>query len=109
MCIINLDIKEVLMDEKNLGIVMFMCYIFKMFEVFKKMVKGFFISVGGCMIIFVESMDIKLINEIVCNNFDVKLYFIVEMMKISDIEFVMIMKLDVDVGGNKIIFINKIK
>lgn len=98
---INPDTKEVLMDEKNSGIATLMCYTPKMSEDSKKMVKGFSTSAGGCTTTFVESTDTKLINETVCNNPDVKSHSIVETTKISDTEFAMTMKSDVDAGGNK--------
>ncbi|EAP9272184.1 DUF3617 domain-containing protein, partial [Salmonella enterica] len=106
---INPDTKEVLMDEKNSGIATLMCYNPKMSEDSKKMVKGFSTSAGGCTTTFVESTDTKLINETVCNNPDVKSHSIVETTKISDTEFAMTMKSDVDAGGNKTTSINKIK
>ncbi|EBB7163477.1 DUF3617 domain-containing protein [Salmonella enterica] len=106
---INPDTKEVLMDEKNSGIATLMCYTPKMSEDSKKVVKGFSTSAGGCTTTFVESTDTKLINETVCNNPDAKSHSIVETTKISDTEFAMTMKSDVDAGGNKTTSINKIK
>lgn len=105
---INPDTKEVLMDEKNSGIATLMCYTLKCLKILK-MVKGFSTSAGGCTTTFVESTDTKLINETVCNNPDVKSHSIVETTKISDTEFAMTMKSDVDAGGNKTTSINKIK
>lgn len=106
---INPDTKQVLMDQKNSGTATLMCYTPKMSEDSKKMVKGFSTSADGCTTTFVESTDTKLINETVCNNPGSKSHSIVETTKISDTEFAMTMKLDVDAGGNKTTTTNKIK
>ncbi|EBP0009298.1 DUF3617 domain-containing protein [Salmonella enterica] len=98
---INPDTKEVLMDQKNSGIATLMCYTPKMSEDSKKMVKGFSTSAGGC--------TTTTLTWGVCNNPDVKSHSIVETTKISDTEFAMTMKSDVDAGGNKTTSINKIK
>lgn len=106
---INPDTKQVLMDQKNSGAATLMCYTPKMSEDSKKMVKGFSTSADGCTTTFVESTDTKLINETVCNNSGSKSHSIVETTKISDTEFSMTMKMDVDSGGNKMSTTNKIK
>lgn len=98
---INPDTKEVLMEQKNSGTATFMCYTPKMSEDSKKMVKGFSTSADGCTTTFVESTDTKLINETVCNNPGSKSHSIVETTKISDTEFAMTMKMDVDSGEIK--------
>ncbi len=77
-----------------------MCYTLKCLKILKNG-EGFSTSAGGCTTTFVESTDTKLINETVCNNPDVKSHSIVETTKISDTEFAMTMKSDVDAGGNK--------
>ncbi|WP_183059455.1 DUF3617 domain-containing protein [Salmonella enterica] len=106
---INPDTKQVLMEQKNSGTATLMCYTPKMSEDAKKMVKGFSTSADGCTTTFVESADTKLINETVCNNPDAKSHSIVETTKISDTEFAMTMKMDVDSGANKMSTTNKIK
>ncbi|HCC0888824.1 TPA: DUF3617 domain-containing protein [Salmonella enterica] len=106
---VNPDTKQVLMDQKNSGIATLMCYTPKMAEDSKKMEKGFSTSADGCTTTFVESTDTKLINETVCDNAGTKSHSIVETTKISDTEFAMTMKMDVDSGGTKMSTTNKIK
>lgn len=106
---VDVDTGQVLMDQKNSGVASNICYTPKMAADSKKMVKGFSHTEGGCTVTFLESTDTKLVNETVCNNDKTKTHSVVETTKISDTEFSIDMKMDMDSYGQKRSSTNKVR
>lgn len=87
---------KVVMDQKNSGTATLICYTPKMAEDSKKIAKGYSTSANGCTTTFTESSDSNVVNDTVCSLGKTKTNSHVEMNKVSDTEFAMTMKMDVD-------------
>lgn len=96
-----LDIQPGEWVMESQGTAIHMCYTEKMAEDSKKIAKGFETTAEGCTTKFTESTDTLLVNETTCDKPDSKMHTVVETKKISDTEFHMTMKMDLENGGQK--------
>lgn len=87
---------KVVIDQKNSGVATLVCYTPEMAEDSKKIVKGYSTSANGCTTTFTESSDYKVVNDTVCSLAKTKSNTHVETNKVSDTEFAMTMKMDID-------------
>jgi len=87
---------KVVIDKKNSGASKLLCYTPKMAEESKKITKGYTNSLNGCTTTFTESSDNHMVNDTVCTQGKNKTNAHIEMNKVSDTEFAMTMKMDVD-------------
>lgn len=100
---------KVVIDQKNVGAATLICYTPKMAEDSKKIAKGYSTSANGCTTTFTESTDRKMVNDTICSLGKTNTNSHVEMNKVSDTEFAMTMKMDVDSPDSKMATTQTIK
>lgn len=96
-----LDIQPGEWVMESQGTAIHLCYTEKMAADSKKIAKGFETTADGCTTKFTESTDTLLVNETTCDKPEAKMHTVVETKKISDTEFHLTMKMDMDNNGQK--------
>lgn len=109
MHVVDLVTKQVLIDQKNTGKTMPLCYTPKMSADSKNMKKGFTATEDGCTTKFVESSDTKLVSETTCDKPNLKTHAVVDTTRTSDTEFLITMKMDMDSKDRKMSTTSKSK
>ena len=105
---INTSTGKTLIEDKNPGELIHLCYTQEMSDDSKNIIKGTSATADGCTTTFTESTDAKLVNENTCNDSGTKTHSIVETAKVSDTELLITTKMEIDSPDQKITNFNKV-